>query len=274
MSKLSIVIPSRNEQYLTKTVGGIFANARGDLDVWVIIDGGQWPAGWAQTVERFKPRLHTIRFGESRGMRAGINAAVAASQGKYILKCDAHVLFAPAFDAILTEACGDREVIVPRRRRLDCENWRVITDDGKPPVDYEYLGWPELKGKVWNERAKERANVQVDETPLSQGSCWVMKRSYFEFLDLMDEENFGTFWKEMLEISVKAYLSGGRIRVHKGTEYAHPHMGRNYKLESSEQVKANQHSRRWVDDAAGWAKQTLPFKSFIERFSMPTWPNV
>ena len=40
MSKLAIVIPSRNEEYLTRTVDGIFSAARGPVAVWVVIDGG------------------------------------------------------------------------------------------------------------------------------------------------------------------------------------------------------------------------------------------
>lgn len=272
MPKLSIVIPSRNEKYLTKTIVGIFENARGDVEVFAVLDGGDWPGEWADTVERFKPRLHTIRHGASKGMRASINAGVAASQSEYILKCDAHVLFAAGFDTALVSACGDREVVVPRRHRLDCVNWKII-EDGRPPVDYEYLSFPELKGKVWNERAKERASIACDETPLSQGSCWLMKRSYYEFLDLLDEDNFGTFWKEMLEIGLKAYLSGGRIRVLKNTHYAHPHMGRSYRLPSEEQVKANEYSQKWLTDSADWPKQSLPFSSFIQRFNMPTWES-
>ena len=71
-------------------------------------------------------------------------------------------------------ALGDREVLIPRRLRLDAEWWEAL-NDGRPPVDYEYLTPPNdenggLKGKIWEERAKERADVLVDDVPLFQGS--------------------------------------------------------------------------------------------------------
>ncbi len=270
---LSVVIPSRSDPHITKTVDGIFAAARGDIQCTVVLDGGSWPEGWAQTVERHSPRLLTIRHGASRGMRGSINAGVdAAHDAEFILKSDSHCLFSDGFDVALTSVCGDREVLVPRRYRLDCSTWSVI-DDGRAPVDYEYLSFPELKGKVWNERAKERATIICDETPLTQGSCWLMKRSYFEFLELLDEEHYGTFWKEMLEIAMKAYLSGGCIKTLKNCWYAHPHQNRTYKLESGEQVKAHEFSKKWLTGSAGWKKQTLPFQSFLDRFGgMPSWP--
>ena len=278
MPKLSIVIPSRNEKYLTKTVEGIFSAARGDVEIWAVLDGGDWPSGWAQTVERHSPRLLTIRHGASRGLRASVNAAVAASGlSEYVLKCDAHVKFADGFDLVLTSACGDRDVLIPRRLRLDPERWEVISD-GRPAVDYEYLTPPNdenggLKGKIWEERARERADVIVDSTPLFQGSAWLMKRSYFEFLELLDEETYGTFFKEPLEIALKVWLSGGTVRVHKGTTYSHWHKKRRgYSLESGSNEQALAGLRPWLTGKA-WHKQTLPFSSFIDRFSMPGWSS-
>lgn len=280
MPKTAIIIPARNETYLTQTIEDIFENATGDIVVTAVIDGGSWPIGWAETVERFKPRLLTIHHGASRGMRASINAAVdARNDCDFIIKSDAHCSFASGFDTVLTGACEDREVLVPRRFRLDAENWRIL-NDGRPPVDYEYLTYPDgehggLKGKIWAERTKERADIQIDETPLFQGSCWCMRRDHFQFLDLMDEEHYGTFWKEALEIGFKVWLSGGRVRVHKGTSFSHLHKSRRgYNLDSTDHAKAAEFSRRWLSDCAGWPKQTLPFTSLIKRFwPLPGWPE-
>ena len=275
MSKLAVVIPSRNEVHLTKTVDGIFSATRGPVSVWAVIDGGEWPEDWAATVERHSPNLHTIRFGASHGLRASVNAAVAACQCDAILKCDAHVKFSDGFDQVLLSALGDREVLIPRRLRLDAERWEVI-NDSRPAVDYEYLTPPNdenggLKGKIWEERAKERADLLVDDVPLFQGSCWLMKREYFEFLELLDEETYGSFFKEPLEIALKAWLSGGRVRVCKVATYAHWHkQRRGYVLGAGSNEQALAGLRPWLTGKA-WHKQTLPFSAYIQRFAMPGW---
>lgn len=38
--RVSIIIPSRNERYLTPTVKGLLAQAAGDVEVIVMLDGG------------------------------------------------------------------------------------------------------------------------------------------------------------------------------------------------------------------------------------------
>src|SRR3972149_8272953 len=39
MAKVSVLIPSRNEKYLTKTVDGIFAKATGNIEVIIVLEG-------------------------------------------------------------------------------------------------------------------------------------------------------------------------------------------------------------------------------------------
>src|SRR5689334_6868922 len=102
MSKLSICIPARNELYLNRTIEDIFANARGEIEVVVALDG-YWPDQWKEMTAKY-PNLHSVHSGEPIGMRAGINRAVAsaASRGaKYIAKFDAHCSFGEGFDEIL-----------------------------------------------------------------------------------------------------------------------------------------------------------------------------
>ena len=78
-------------------------------------------------------------------MRNAINSAAAIAKGKYLLKTDAHCMFGEGFDEILKAECDDDWVVIPRRKRLDAENW-AIQDVGKPDVDYEYLSF--LNGKT------------------------------------------------------------------------------------------------------------------------------
>ena len=181
VDKLSVIIPSRNEKYLTKTVCDVFAKCRGDVQVIVCLDGGEWPEGWAETSERFSGKLITIYRGKSLGMRDAINRMAAIASGKFLMKADAHTAYSKGFDVALKEDCPEQTVLIPRRFRLDPEPWQRIKD-GRAPVDYEYLSAPDgngggLKGKIWDERAKERINIPADDAFLFQGSCWLMPRS-------------------------------------------------------------------------------------------------
>lgn len=276
MNKVSFLVPARNEPYLTKTVESIFENCSKDIEVLVALEG-YWPENWDTVADRYPGRLITIHHGQPHGMRSSINQMAAIASGDYLCKVDAHVMVSPQFDEVLKNDCPSKAVMVPRRYRLDPESWSII-NDGRPPVDYEYLTPPDnngggLKGKVWEQRARDRKDVQVDDLWLFQGSCWFMPRSYFHELDLMDEENYGTFWKEALEISCKAWLSGGKVLVNKNVWYSHLHKAkRGYSMETEDQIKAHEFSKKWLDDTAGWSKQILPFVSVLERFRPPGWP--
>src|SRR3990172_6222175 len=109
MSKLSIIIPSRNEKFLPQTIGSLIANATGEIEIFAILDG-YWPS---PPLKEY-PNLITIHRSTPKGMRAGINAAAAIARGKYLLKCDAHCLFAEGFDEVLKSDCEDNWIVIPR----------------------------------------------------------------------------------------------------------------------------------------------------------------
>ncbi len=277
---ISVVIPSRNEVFLQQTVRDLLSKAEGEIEVIVNLDG-YWPNPQLED----DPRLRLIHRGEAQGMRAGINSAVAIARGQYILKSDAHCMFDQGWDTKLLADMEDNWVVIPRRKRLDAENW-AIQDVGKPDVDYEYLSFPDdpadfggkgLNGKIWTERARERADILIDDNISFQGSCWFMKRDYFYELELMDEGNYGTFWNEAQEIGLKCWLSGGRVVTNKKTWYAHLHKGkkhgRMYSLDHSQLPIGATYTKKWMTDSA-WDKQTLPFTWLIEKFMpLPGWPE-
>jgi hypothetical protein len=157
---------------------------------------------------------------------------------------------------------------------------------GKPDIDYEHLSFPDnpsdfggkgLNGRIWTERAINRAKWKIDDNMSFQGSCWFMPKEYFYFLELMDEENYGTFWNEAQEIGLKAWLSGGRVVTNKRTWYAHLHkgkdMGRGYHLDKRQLDKGAAHTRGWITNFPHWHKQKYPLSWIIKRFSpLPGWP--
>src|SRR3990172_6113558 len=148
MKDVSIIIPARNEVFLQKTVSDLLTKAEGDIEVIVILDG-YWPT--PQLVE--DDRLKIIHRGKPLGMRAAINAGAAIAKGKYLMKCDAHCMFAQGFDILLAADCQDNWVVIPRRYALDAEKWEIF-ENPKYPIDYMYLS-KELHGEVWHEKNKD-----------------------------------------------------------------------------------------------------------------------
>ena len=266
---LSILIPARNEIFLQQTISDLLTKAEGSIEVIAILDG-YWPT--PQLIE--DTCLKIIHRGHSQGMRAAINAGASIAKGRYLMKCDAHCMFAQGFDKILAEQCDKNWVVVPRRYSLDPKKWALI-DNPKYPIDYMYLS-NDLHGVPWSEKNRdpELKKKLIDETMSNQGSVWFMSKDYFHELELMDEVNYGIFWNEFQEIGLKCWLSGGRVMVNKKTWYAHWHKtneyGRGYSLSGGEQSKALAAVDRWK--TMGWHKQTLPLSWLIERFwPVPTW---
>lgn len=279
---ISVIIPSRNEQFLPNTVEDLLAKAEGEIEIIVIMDGY-----WHDPPLKTDPRVHIIHRGVSHGLRAGINAGVALAKGTYILKTDAHCLWQQGYDKELIDSHQSDWVVVPRRKRLDAENW-CEQDVGKPDVDYEFLSFPDnpadfggpgLNGRIWTERIRERLGnpeYDIDENMSFQGSAWFMSKEYFEYLELMDEANYGTFWNEAQELGMKSWLSGGKVMTNKRTSYCHLHKGktygRGYSLDHSQLPIGAEYTKRWIQNDA-WDKQTIPFSWLIDRFSPPTWPD-
>lgn len=268
---ISVVVPSRNEPYLFNTIKDVLEKSKGDIEVIAVLDGW-WPPA-EEIID--DPRVIYLHRGESRGMRNGINSAVAISKGEYIMKTDAHVMFGEGFDEILKEELNDKTIVIPRRYPLDPKTWSIEKrNDNKYPIDKMYLS-TDLHGVPWLEG---NTDALIEETPSSQGSVWMMKKIYFHELELLDEDSYGTFYNEFQEIGLKCWLSGGRVIVNKKTWIAHWHKpkehGRGYSLSKTDQEKALSYLEKWKT-GKGWHKQIHPFSWFGEKFpNMPGWSKV
>lgn len=224
-------------------------------------------------------------------MRGSIVKGVGSAYQRgasHVMKIDGHVMLDEGFDVKIMADLQPNWVMVPRRKRLDADNW-TLTETQKQDVDYHFLsfpsdpndfGGPGLNGKVWEARAKERFDkpeYEIDDEMASQGSAWAMFADYFYELELMDEKNYGPFWNESQEIFNKCWLSGGRCVVNKKTWYAHLHKGskhgRGYRLPESWLQQGASFTKNWIWNEA-WPKQTLPFEWLIDHFwPVPTWPE-
>ena len=231
---VSIIIPSRSPQWLRKTVSDLYNQARGPIEVIVVYDG-RWPEVNELPIDN--PTLIQIHHGlmhENYGMRASINLGVKASKGDYIMVIDEQCGVGAGFDKILAEDCEDDWVVIPRRKRLEPEDWSIIKD-GRPDIDYMHIDYPYqrphdktcgLHGAEWKQRAKDRKDILIDDTPTMQGSCYFMSRKHWDRVIVqLDETNYGTFTQEAQEVGNKTWFSGGRVVVNKKTWYAHWHKG-------------------------------------------------
>lgn len=279
MIDLTVVIPNRNSQFLKKTVDDILAKAVTNIEVIVNVD-----ENWPELTD--DPRVHYIHPPSPRGMRYGINTGVNLGQGKYILKCDDHVMFGEGFDKILIDAHQDNWVQIPRRYALDAENWKIEErTDNKYPIDYMYIDFPR-KGKAHDDgmhgvpwKRPDRDRYEIDDTPSMQGSCYFMTRDYFLNLGGLSEVGYGQFSQEAQEIGFKTWLGGGRVVVNKRTWYAHLYKGnrygRMYKVPNFN--KYTKEASEWSADYwlnNRWEGRVHDFAWFINKFSfMPKWPE-
>src|SRR4030066_1365979 len=182
--KTSIIIPSRNERFMPETVEDIFKKATGDIEVIVVLDGY-----WPNPIPPSRKNLIWIHRGQAMGMRDAINSAAAIAKGEYLLKCDAHCMFAEGFDEVLKQDCADNWIVIPSRYSLDAEEWK-IDDNKKSRRDYHYLCYPDpnkehdvgMHGVECRDRARERSDpkYEIDDEMSFQGSCWFMTKHHFD----------------------------------------------------------------------------------------------
>jgi len=221
--KLSCVIPSYKDPYLNSTINSMLENSTlgDDLEVIAVLDGY-----WQNVVN--DPRVRVVHLGKNRGMRGAINAGVSVARGKYILRSDEHCMFAPGFDKELTDSCRDGWIMVPRRYFLDPVNWKVMDI---PYVDYEKLviqdvgnGVRKFAGRPWETRRKENAHKQIDQTMAMQGSCWIMRKSWWDnVIGELNSERYQPLYQDSHEMVFKTWKAGGKLVLNKNTWYAHKH---------------------------------------------------
>lgn len=287
---LSVIIPSRSPQYLQETINDLLAKAEGEIEVIVVLDG-HWPDPPIKDDKRVKIIHHGTQH-NNKGMRASINAGVAISKGEFIMKTDEHTMFGQGYDKILAADCDEQTVVIPRRYRLDPDEWKII-EDGRIHIDYMFLAYPYqrafdetcgLHGEIWNAKTAEldKPEFLIDDVMSCQGSCYFMSRKHWDWLGGLDEATYGSFTQEAQEIGNKTWLGGRRMIVNKKTWYAHMHKGKRGKGYgfSREQYKVFMAEKErgrlfcidyWINNR--WKDRVHDFEWLIEKFKPPGWPE-
>jgi glycosyltransferase involved in cell wall biosynthesis len=286
MSKVSILMPSRNETYKTnfgttvlqQTVQDILQKATGDYELLVMFDGEPY-----QDLPKH-PNLRVFYNKEPIGSKPCINELVKQAKGKYIFKLDSHCMVAEGFDEILQSSMEDNWVVIPRFYVLNAEDWKWQDERF---YDYFYLPCPFTDPKQfrfqagghWKQRTAERLDIPVDENMKLHGSAFFLGRDFF--INNLKELNYeiDNSSGEDIEISLKTWLGpwDGKLMVNKNTWYAHMHKGgqrpRGYPMGNS-QIRNTYDwiANYWIGNT--WEGREHDLEWLIERFEVvPTWPT-
>lgn len=296
--ELSVVIPSRNEEWLNKTIQDILEHKKAKTQIIIGLDG-QWPVEPIQT----HPDVVVLFFPESIGQRAITNQCVNLSRAKYIMKLDAHCALDDGFDVKMIEAfkkSGDDVVMAPTMRNLHVFNW--VCPDGHiryqgPSGPCKECGKETVKDVVWNPKTnpqsvaycfdsephfqymnelKNRQSYKdqgdMTESMSLQGSCFMLTRKLYWELNICDEA-FGTWGSQGIEVACKFWLSGRKVLINHNTWYAHcfrtqgGSFGFPYELSGKQVAEAKKLAGNKLYENK-WPYQVLPSIWLIDRF----WP--
>ncbi len=298
---LSILIPSRNEMFLSKTIEDITTNMRGDTEVIVILDGT-----WADPPIKDHPRVTVIHHSESIGQRAATNEAAKLSRAKYLMKVDAHCAFSEGFDVVMMADMQPDWTMVPVMRNLHVFDWicKKCGDrryQGETPIscpkcdnktnferDVVWIakGNPQSTSYCFDSephfqyfrefKSRPEAKGDLTETMSLQGSCFMVTRDKYFELNLCDE-TFGSWGSQGIEVACKTWLSGGRVVVNHKTWYAHMFrtkggdFGFPYPISGRQTAHAKSSARDLFFNNK-WPLQKKPLYWLLEKFwPVPGW---
>ena len=295
MTDLSVLIPSRNEQFLRRTIEDVLANIEGDTEIIAVLDGA-----WADPPLEQNDRVHVIYNHEPVGQRAATNQAARVSAARYLMKLDAHCALGPGFDSILVEQMDGHEdwTIVPTMYNLHAFDWLCPNghrryqgpsgpcaecgEETEMDVLWQAKRSPEttamrfdrdLRFQYWSGYKQRQIEDEhgVVETMSLLGACWMLTRERYFSLDICDEAH-GSWGQQGTEVACKTWLSGGRLVVSRRTWFAHMFrtqggdFGFPYDIHGSDIQRARDRSKSlWIGGNWPLAKHNLPW--LIERFA-------
>lgn len=259
MPLVSVIIPSYKDPYLFRTIQSLLDGAKEEVEIIPVLDG-YWPDKVYPD-----PRVKYLHLGENRGMRRAINTGIAVAKGVYLVRSDEHCMFADGWDTEMVAACEENAIVTPRRYFLDPVKWERMD---LAPWDYERLeirDGVKFEGRHWRQREKDRDHIGVDETMSMQGSCWMMRRAWWDkVIGELDHDNYGPHIQDSHEMVFKTWQAGGVLLVTKRTWFAHKHVSfpRTHN-------QGTQENPARCDD--GYAYALKMWKPYYEEVVRPKW---
>lgn len=288
--ELSILIPARNEEFLHLTVQDILKNKRGNTEIIVGCDGN-----FPLTPIQDHPDVTIYYSPVPLGQRAMTNQLARLSQAKYIAKADAHLAYDEGFDVKLMEVMQDDWTLVPNMKNLHVFDWvcknghrryqggagkckecdepteKEIVWRAKPsPNSTSFCFDTDLHFQYFGDfKKREEGKGKITESFSLQGSFFMVTREKYWELNLCDEE-FGSWGQQGVEVALKTWLSGGKVKVLHDTWYAHlfrtqPGFGFPYKQSGKQIAHARKRSKELFLENK-WDKQIYPLSWLLEKF--------
>jgi len=217
--RVAVIIPGCNERFMQATIDSLLAGAAGEVEIYAVVDGGP------DNPIRPDPRVRGVRNRETVGMRESVNRIAPTLSARYLMKCDAHCLFAPGWDAALKAGCDDDWVAVPARHSIDPKTWTVCGRGGRAldlewgGIAYHYVTFPyapsmygygihgrEVPRDLNKALNVERQHLPVDDLMSFQGSCWFTTTANFPRLGPLDHAHTA-------EVSLADALAGATVQL-------------------------------------------------------------
>lgn len=295
MTEVSFLVPSREEEFLNRTVNDLLAHCESDYEIIVGLDG-YVPA---EPLPEHS-RLSVLYFPYSIGQRGITNRLAKIARGEYLAKVDAHCSFEQGFDKKLVEVADKDTCLVPTMKNLHafdwvCEcGWReyqgperkncpqcggtnickdVVWIAKKSPNSrsycfdssphFQYFG-------DWNKRPQGQGDFT--ETMSIQGSFFMVHRDTYFDLNICDEETFGSWGSQGIEVAAKFGTSGRRCMCLHTTWYSHLFRTRAgfdhpFPLSGNQVDRAKRAARKLFFESQ-WTGMTRPLSWLVEKF----WP--
>jgi hypothetical protein len=258
---LSIVIPSRNEEFLVRTVEDLLQNKRGRTQIIVGLDGW-WPEPGLPDHED----VVVVHYPEAIGQRQLQNKLVKLSRAKWVMKLDAHCSIDEGMDVKMLEAAakaGDDATLVPVMRNLHvfdwvCNNCGMRTYQGPEPKECNNEICPKADGQTDGGEGHKASGFRKDIVWIAknnpQSSAYRFNKNlqfkYFpelrnklprtglqETMSLQGscfmatrqkyweielcDSSWGSWGQQGSEVALKTWLSGGRVFCNMDTYYSH-----------------------------------------------------
>lgn len=308
--ELSILIPSRNEMFLARTIQDILENSEAETEVIATLDGA-----WADPGVPQHPQVNVIYVPVAVGQRAATNIAAKLARGRYVMKVDAHCSFDKGFDRKMLDGfkvTGDNVTAVPVMRNLWAFDWKCYhcgwkKYQGPTPTECGQCGKTDKirrkmiwKGKhnpqSWSycfdavphfqyfEDWKHRPGIKEgrDETGFTetmslQGSCFMATKDKYCELNLCDE-NLGSWGNQGIEVACKTWLSGGRVVVNHSTWYSHMFrtQGGDFGFPYEQKGRAVDKTKKaaWKQLLNGYPNKVRKMSWLVEKFwPVPGWTD-
>ena len=253
---LSVLIPARNEEWLSRTVEDVLKNKRGKTEIIVGLDGC-----WSDPPIIDHPDVTIIYHNLSVGQRRITKECAILARGKYLMKLDAHCRVSEGFDLPLLsgfQELGDNVTQIPVLYNLHLFDWKCKKCGNQwyqspTPTHCMMIGESRKnnpncnstefeKVVIWKPRwgrksecyrfdtephfqyhrdwSKKYPTGDYIETMSAQGSCFVMTKEKYFNLNI-DDETWGSWGSQGISVACKTWLSGGRLVTNRKCWYSH-----------------------------------------------------